>query len=91
LNTNIEKLLALAEQGDSTAQKELADSYYEGKGVEENFEKAFELYSKIVEQGDPEVQRKFVIVMKSLKKMIKRLLNGTRKQQNKAIYMLNTN
>ena len=38
--------------GDASAQRELAQRYYDGDGVEQDYAKAFELYSEAAEQGD---------------------------------------
>ena len=40
-----------AEQGNIDAQNSLADCYYDGKGVEKDFTKAFEWFEKAANQG----------------------------------------
>ncbi len=55
---DVEKLAALAEQGDATAQRGLADCYYDGIGMAQDLTKAAEWYGKIVGQGDAEVLRR---------------------------------
>lgn len=51
---NIEELSKLAEQGDVTVVRQLADYYFD----EENYEKALELYLKLEDQNDAEVLRR---------------------------------
>lgn len=38
------------------AQNELGDMYYKGDGVEKNYQKAFDLYTKAAKQGNPRAQ-----------------------------------
>lgn len=56
---NIEELTNLAEKGDILAQRTLADCYYDGIDVKQDYTKAYEWYSRIVEQQrDSEVLRR---------------------------------
>ncbi|MCQ2207068.1 MAG: sel1 repeat family protein [Paludibacteraceae bacterium] len=55
---DIEKLTKAAKQGDLNAQRRLADCYYDGVGVELNYDKAFEWYSKIMPSEDSEIIRR---------------------------------
>ena len=48
--------LKAAVQGNAKAQFNLANKYYEGKGVEQNFEEAFKWYKKAAEQGHSQAQ-----------------------------------
>ncbi len=45
-----------AEQGDVNAQSILGAMYYEGKGVQKNYAKAFEWFEKAAKQGDADAQ-----------------------------------
>ena len=45
-----------AEQGDVNAQSILGAMYYEGKGVQKNYAKAFEWFEKAAEQGHANAQ-----------------------------------
>ena len=45
-----------ADQGDDTAQNALAECYYFGEGVEENYSLAIELWEKAAAQGNEEAQ-----------------------------------
>ena len=44
-------LVEAAEQGKADAQYRLGEMYYDGKGVEKDYKKAFEWYLKAAEQG----------------------------------------
>lgn len=55
---SIEELTKLAVQGDAAAIRKLADMYFYGEGVEEDNEKAIELYLKLADQNDSEVNRR---------------------------------
>lgn len=55
-NDEIKELMEAAEQGDVIAQYNLAVSYQEGEGVEENPELAFKWFLKAAEQGDSDAQ-----------------------------------
>jgi len=52
------ELIKVAEQGDIDAQKELADCYSFGKGLEQNDNQAFKWYKAAAEQGDKIAQEK---------------------------------
>jgi TPR repeat protein len=45
-----------ADQGDTTAQSNLASLYVQGKGVPQDYRKAVELYQKAADQGDTTAQ-----------------------------------
>jgi TPR repeat protein len=49
---DVEKTLKLSRQGNATAQYNLGVMYYYGAGVKQDYQKAFEWYSKAAEQGD---------------------------------------
>ena len=53
---NIETLTAKAEKGDAEAQYNLAKCYYDGKEVEQSFEKAAEWFEKAAQQGYAKAQ-----------------------------------
>ncbi len=48
--------LKSAIQGNAKAQFNLANKYYEGKGVEQNYKEAFKWYKKAAEQGHSQSQ-----------------------------------
>jgi TPR repeat protein len=48
----VEWYLKSAEQGDSVAQCNLGDCYYNGEGVNQDYTKAVEWYFKSAEQGN---------------------------------------
>jgi hypothetical protein len=52
----LERLKHLAEQGDARAQIALAGMYYDGRGVDQNFQEAFRLYRKAAAQGEAGAQ-----------------------------------
>ena len=52
-NNSTSMLIKQAEQGDAEAQFKLAMAYYEGNGIGENHEKAFEWWLKAAEQEVP--------------------------------------
>jgi len=52
----LEQLHAMAEQGDPDAQYQLAEHYRTGFPVEQDPEKALELYTHSARQGDPDAQ-----------------------------------
>lgn len=49
-------LLTMAIQGDADAQADLAYSYYAGVGIAQDYEKAFEWYSRAAAQGNANAQ-----------------------------------
>ena len=49
----MEELFKQAEQGDAEAQFLLGLAYYNGEGIEESYEKAFEWWTKAAEQEVP--------------------------------------
>ena len=49
---NIYYLKKLAEQGDAQAQHRLGECYYDGKGVEQSYEKAVEYFIRAANSGD---------------------------------------
>ncbi len=49
--TKFEECYELANKGDVNAINSLAEMYYDGNGVDKNYEKAIEWYSKAAEQG----------------------------------------
>ncbi len=55
---DMDKLIMLAEQGDSKAQNRLGFCYYNGVNIEKNLEKAFGWYLKAAEQMDAIAQYK---------------------------------
>ena len=48
----IEGYWKAAEQGDADAQDALGVCYYYGRGIEKDFQRAFELFEKAAEQGN---------------------------------------
>ena len=56
IGKEMENLRRLAEQGDILAQYNLALMYYEDKGVEQNFEEAFQWIKKAANQGYAKAQ-----------------------------------
>jgi len=52
----IEALLKAAEEGDATAQFKLANAYYRGRGVRQDYVEAFKWNRKAAEQGDARAQ-----------------------------------
>ncbi len=52
----LERLKHLADQGDSRAQIALAGMYYDGRGVDQNFQEALRLYRKAASQGEAGAQ-----------------------------------
>ena len=54
--TEFEKTLRLAEQGDASAQKNLGYMYSHGEGVPEDDAEAVKWYRKAAEQGDADAQ-----------------------------------
>lgn len=52
----LERLKHLAAQGDSRAQIALAGMYYDGRGVDQNFQEALRLYRKAASQGEAGAQ-----------------------------------
>lgn len=54
---NVEDLKIRAEAGDKTATRQLAESYYLGRGgIEQNFSEAARWYEKLAQQGDARAQ-----------------------------------
>lgn len=62
-----QELLAKAEANDVQAIFEVAKAYYIGDGVEENNDKAFELFSKVVAL-DPNFQMCTVVLVDATKR-----------------------
>ena len=60
-DNSIASLMRRAEKGNAEAQFELGTAYYNGDGMEQNYEKAFEWYTKAAEQGMAEAQFKLGI------------------------------
>ena len=52
----VKKLIKAVEQGDTEAQLDLGWMYYAGKGVKQDYSKAFEWYKKAAEEGHAEAQ-----------------------------------
>lgn len=50
-------LLEKAKQGDVTAQVEVAECYYDGKGVEKSYTEAVKWFRKAAEQGNASAQK----------------------------------
>ena len=50
-NSDYRKTLERAEQGDTIAQTDLGDMYYNGKGVTQNYSEAIKWYRKAADQG----------------------------------------
>lgn len=50
---NIQELIKQAEQGNTEAQFHLGLAYYNGDGIEESYEKAFEWWTKAAEEEVP--------------------------------------
>ena len=55
-DANVRKLMKLAEKGDTQAQIELADAYFNGKGVKRSFQDAVTWLQKAAEAGDAQSQ-----------------------------------
>lgn len=55
-DANVKKLIKLAEKGDSQAQSELADAYFNGKGVKRSFQDAIMWLEKAAEGGNAQAQ-----------------------------------
>ncbi|MCH5292250.1 MAG: sel1 repeat family protein, partial [Treponema sp.] len=53
---NIQELIERAERGDAEAQNELGEMYYDGEGVEQDYDKAFDWFLKSAEQGNASAQ-----------------------------------
>jgi len=51
-NIDLQFFEKLAENGNSDAMYKIAVSYYDGKGVEQDFKKSMEWYLKAVEKGN---------------------------------------
>lgn len=60
--SDIASLETLANKGDADAQLKLGLKYYFGKGVEQNYKKAFELFKKSAEHGNKTAQYNLCIV-----------------------------
>ena len=56
LSPEMRDLLAKAEQGDVSAQYELGTMYYNGTGVEQNYDEALAWYTKAAELGNTDAQ-----------------------------------
>lgn len=54
--TNVKKLIKLAEKGDVKAQTELANAYFEGKGVKRSYQDGVMWLEKVAEKGDATAQ-----------------------------------
>jgi TPR repeat protein len=55
-NIQIDDLKIRAEAGDKTATRQIAEAYYLGKGVEQDFKLAAQWYEKLAKQGDVRAQ-----------------------------------
>ncbi len=55
-NVSIGDLKIRADAGDKTATRQLAEAYYLGKGVEQDFKLAAQWYEKLAKQGDVRAQ-----------------------------------
>ena len=55
-NIPLKDLQIRAEAGDRTATRQLAEAYYLGKGVEQDFKIASQWYEKLAKQGDVRAQ-----------------------------------
>ena len=55
-NIPLQDLQIRAEAGDRTATRQLAEAYYLGKGVEQDFKIASQWYEKLAKQGDVRAQ-----------------------------------
>ena len=55
-DTSVKKLMKLAEKGDVQAQAELADAYFNGKGVNRSYRDAVVWLEKVAESGDAKAQ-----------------------------------
>lgn len=60
--SDIASLETLVNKGDAEAQLKLGLKYYFGKGVEQDYKKAFELFKKSAEQGNKTAQYNLCIV-----------------------------
>lgn len=54
--SNIDRVIAMAEQGDAAAQTALGQAFERGDGVTQNFEHAADWYEQAAAQGDPLAQ-----------------------------------
>jgi uncharacterized protein len=52
----VDKLIQKAEAGDAQAQYELAELYYQGQEVEENFNESLKWFERAADQGHPEAR-----------------------------------
>ena len=55
-NIPLNDLKIRAEAGDKTATRQIAEAYYLGKGVEQDFKLAAQWYEKLAKQGDVRAQ-----------------------------------
>ena len=55
-NIPLTDLKIRAEAGDRTATRQLAEAYYLGKGVDQDFTQAAQWYEKLAKQGDVRAQ-----------------------------------
>ncbi len=76
--TNLAETQKLAEQGNITAQFDLAIAYENGDGVEKDYIKAAYWYTKAAEQGDANAQNNLGVAYHNG--------NGVEQDKNKAIY-----
>lgn len=53
---SIEQLWQCAEQGNASAQSDLGVMYFSGNGISQDYQKAFEWFSKAAPQGDIQAQ-----------------------------------
>ena len=53
---DLSQITRLANQGDVIAQTSLAERYYDGEGVPQNYKKAVEWYEKAANKGDAQSQ-----------------------------------
>ena len=59
---NLEEIILKADYGDSEAQKNLANMYYNGKGVKQDYLEAFKWYKKSAEQDNSTAQYNLAIM-----------------------------
>ena len=55
-NIPITDLKMRAQAGDKTATRQLAEAYYLGKGVDQDYKQAAQWYEKLAKQGDVQAQ-----------------------------------
>ena len=72
----MEELIKQAEQGDAEAQFHLGLAYYQGNGIEESHEKAFEWWMKAAEQEVPGAMRNLGIMYRDGDGVVQDLFNA---------------